>query len=203
MPDKLWIDDFIWWKSIPGFHKLRLIQNGLHFAEDILSAFSWIKICEFRLQFHGNLYRPGTKPLSEPMMMRLSSDICVIRPQWVKCDMQTCMIWWHECSLFPVAVDYLLKMQLWHEMVYISYHKQICTRLAMRCYIVVIVWVSIRFMLSIESYIDGFVQDCSYSSMFAMELLQSCTKLSIYYSGLFLDGIIDCLSITVLRWWSN
>ena len=29
-------------------------------------------------------------------------------------------------------------------------------------------------------YIDGLAQDCSNSSVLAMELLQSCTKTSIY-----------------------
>ena len=29
--------------------------------------------------------RPGDKPLSEPMMVRLPTHICVTRPQWVKC----------------------------------------------------------------------------------------------------------------------
>ena len=33
---------------------------------------------------------------------------------------------------------------------------------------------------SIYAYIDGLVQDCSNSSALAMELLQSCTKPSIY-----------------------
>ena len=28
--------------------------------------------------------RPGDKPLSEPMMVRLQTHICVTRPQWVK-----------------------------------------------------------------------------------------------------------------------
>ena len=32
-----------------------------------------------------------------------------------------------------------------------------------------------------HSDIDGLVQDCSNSSALAMELLQSCTKLSILY----------------------
>ena len=31
-----------------------------------------------------------------------------------------------------------------------------------------------------QIYIDGLVQDCSNSSALAMELLQSCTKPSIY-----------------------
>ena len=33
-------------------------------------------------------HRPGDKPLSEPMMVRLPTHICVTRPQWVK-------LWWH------------------------------------------------------------------------------------------------------------
>ena len=28
--------------------------------------------------------RPGDKPLSEPMMVRLPMHICIVRPQWVK-----------------------------------------------------------------------------------------------------------------------
>ena len=35
--------------------------------------------------------RPSDKPLSEPMMVRLSTHICVTRPQWVN-D----VIWWHR-----------------------------------------------------------------------------------------------------------
>ena len=60
------------------------------------SAFSWMKMFEFRLKFHWSLFnnipalvqimalrRPGDKPLSEPMMVRLPTHICVTRPQWV------------------------------------------------------------------------------------------------------------------------
>ena len=62
-------------------------------------AFSWMKISEFRLKFHWSLLlwvrltilvqimvwrRPGDKPLSEPMMFRLSTHTHVTRPQWVK-----------------------------------------------------------------------------------------------------------------------
>ena len=34
-----------------------------------------------------------------------------------------------------------------------------------------------------HAYINGLVQDCSISSALAMELLQSCTKPSIYITG--------------------
>ena len=64
--------------------------------------FSWMKMYEFRLKFHWSLFlrdpinnipslvqimawrRPGDKPLSEPMMVRLPTHIYVTRPQWVK-----------------------------------------------------------------------------------------------------------------------
>ena len=63
---------------------------------------SWMKICEFRFRFLELKFvtkgpinntpalvqimawrRPGDKPLSEPMMVRLPTHICVNRPQWV------------------------------------------------------------------------------------------------------------------------
>ena len=63
------------------------------------NAFSWMKMFEFRLRFHWNLFLkfqiyntpaldqimvwccPGVKPLSETMMVRLQTDMCVTRPQ--------------------------------------------------------------------------------------------------------------------------
>ena len=52
--------------------------------------FSWMKMHEFCLRFHWNLFhqmmawhRSGDKPLSEPMMVSLLMHICVTRPQWV------------------------------------------------------------------------------------------------------------------------
>ena len=67
------------------------------------NGFSWMKMYEFRLTFHrsgprgpiNNIptlvqimawRRPGDKPLSEPMMVRSPTHICVTRPQWVKLD---------------------------------------------------------------------------------------------------------------------
>ena len=37
--------------------------------------------------------RPGDKPLSEPMLVRSLTHICVTRPQWVKLKMQHMAIW--------------------------------------------------------------------------------------------------------------
>ena len=65
------------------------------------NVFSWMKIYEVRLKFHRSLFlrfkltifpplvqimawrRPGTKPLSEPMMEALLMHACITRPQWV------------------------------------------------------------------------------------------------------------------------
>ena len=80
---------------------LRPRQNGRHFADDIfkrifLNENMWISI-KISLKFvpKGPINnipalvqimawrRPGDKSLSEPMMIRLPTHICVTRPQWV------------------------------------------------------------------------------------------------------------------------
>ena len=80
---------------------LRPRQNGGHFPDDIfkwifLNENAWISI-NISLKFvprgpNNNIptlgqvmawRRPGDKPLSEPMMVRLPTHICVTRPQWV------------------------------------------------------------------------------------------------------------------------
>ena len=81
---------------------LRPRQNGHHFADDLFKCIFvnenvWISI-KISLKFvpKGPIYnipalvqimawrRLGDKPLSEPMIARLSTHICVTRPQWVK-----------------------------------------------------------------------------------------------------------------------
>ena len=81
---------------------LRPRQNGRHYADDIfkcifLNEHVWFPI-KISLKFFpkGQINkipalvkimawrRPGAKPLSEPMMVNLTTHICVIRPQWVK-----------------------------------------------------------------------------------------------------------------------
>ena len=85
-----------------NFNKLRPRQNGRHFPDDI---FKWIFLNEnvcisinISLKFvpRGPINntptlvqvmtwrRTGDKPLSEPMLIRLPTHICVTRPQWVK-----------------------------------------------------------------------------------------------------------------------
>ena len=100
------------WSTSWGYHAiclspgapvtLRPRQNGRHFPDDILKWIFlnenvWISI-NISLKFvpRGPINniptlvqvtarrRPGDKPLSEPMMVRLPTHICVTRPQWVK-----------------------------------------------------------------------------------------------------------------------
>ena len=87
---------------------LRPIQNGRHFADDIfkwifLNENVWIPI-KISLKFvprgpTNNITalvqikawrRPGDKPLSGPMMVRLPTQICVTRPLWVNKK----FVWW-------------------------------------------------------------------------------------------------------------
>ena len=88
--------DTIW-----QLNTLRPRQNGCHFPDDIfkwifLNENVWISI-NISLKFGprgpiNNIqtlvqvmawHRLGNKPLSEPMMVRLLTHICVTRPQWV------------------------------------------------------------------------------------------------------------------------
>ena len=84
------------------FNTLRLTQNGCHLADDLFKCIFlkeniWILI-KISLNFvpKGPINnipalvqvmawcRPGDKPLSKTMMVRLTMPICVTQPQWVK-----------------------------------------------------------------------------------------------------------------------
>ena len=85
-----------------ALNSLSLRQKGRHFSDDIfkgifLSDNIWISINISRNVVPKGLinnipalvqimahHRPGDKPLSETMMVRLPKHICVTRPQWVK-----------------------------------------------------------------------------------------------------------------------
>ena len=80
---------------------LRPRQNGRHFPDDIfkgiflnenewislkisLKVVPWVRINNIPALVQIMAWRrPGDKPLSGPMMIRLSTHICVTRPQWV------------------------------------------------------------------------------------------------------------------------
>ena len=86
--------------TVTGVNTLRPRQNGRHFADDIfkyifLNENVWIAI-KISLKFFPKVLinnitslvqimawrRPGDKPLSEPMMIHLRTNIYVSRPQW-------------------------------------------------------------------------------------------------------------------------
>ena len=85
-----------------GINTLRPRQDGYHFPDDVfkcifLNENAWILI-KISLRFvpKGPINnipafvqimawrRPGDKPLSESMMVKLPTHICITRPQWVK-----------------------------------------------------------------------------------------------------------------------
>ena len=84
-----------WCSSCRSFNILRARQNGRHFPDDIFkwifwNGNVWISI-NISLKFVPRvpinnipIFRPGAKPLSEPMMVRLPTHICDTRPHLVK-----------------------------------------------------------------------------------------------------------------------
>ena len=97
-----WFHEKIWASYQTNFNTLRPRRNEQHFADDIFKRIFfnknvWISIT-ISLKFvpKGPINnipalvqimawrRPGDKPLSEPMMVRSTTHICVTRPQWVK-----------------------------------------------------------------------------------------------------------------------
>ena len=86
----------------PLFNSLRPRRNRRHFADDIFKIIFVNEIAliliKLSLKFvpKGSMNnitalvqimvwrRPGDKPLSEPMLVRIPTHICVARPQWVK-----------------------------------------------------------------------------------------------------------------------
>ena len=120
---------------------LRPRQHGRHFPDNIfkcifLNENVWIAI-EISLKFvpKGDINnipalvqimawrRLGDKPLSEPMMVRLPTHICVIRPQWVNADSVGChynnfqchqwwQSWFHDNYVFSVIIQH----NTWNEM---------------------------------------------------------------------------------------
>ena len=106
---------------------LRPRQHGRHFPDDIFKSVFlndnvWILI-KISLKFVpkgliNNIpalvqimawRRPGDKPLSETMMARLPTHICVTRPQWVKkASARTFKLCWHSGVSFAIKA-YLIQ----------------------------------------------------------------------------------------------
>ena len=113
------------------FITLRPRQNGRHFPDDI---FKWIFFNEnvwisinISLKFvpRGPINdiptmvqvvacrRPGDTPLSEPMMVRLPTHICVTRPQWVS-DIPGNK--WHG-NIIKIRIPKYLIAELWYSLI--------------------------------------------------------------------------------------
>ena len=137
--------------SILYINTLRPRQNGRHFSDDIfrcifLNGNVWTPI-KISVKFvpkgpNNNIqdlvqimawHRPGDKPLSEPMMVRLPTHICVTRPQWVKSTLTMASPGWGLLSQFPLFhyfpifhIHYHLTMEYHHHIWQVS--PQLCCR---------------------------------------------------------------------------
>ena len=106
-----------------AINTLRPRENGRHFEDDIFKCIFvnenlWMPI-KISLKFvpKGPINnipalvqtmawrRPGDKPLSEPMMVRLPTHICVTRPQWVKNPQLFCVLCWIRFNILMVMLS--------------------------------------------------------------------------------------------------
>ena len=103
--------------------------NGRHFADDIFKCIffnenAWISL-NISLKFVPKVRinnipalvqimawrRSGDKPLSEPMMVRLPTHICVARPQWVKDTLDDTVLtylrqWWSGSHFVKLSTEF-------------------------------------------------------------------------------------------------
>ena len=124
---------------------LRPRHNGCHFADDILKCIFLNENAQISLKISLKFVpkvrinnipglvqimawrRPGDKPLSEPMMARLPTHICITRPQWVnKMDacywqlsrklpenLQISIDTWWKCMISTPALKYAMWLKWW------------------------------------------------------------------------------------------
>ena len=89
----IFLDENVW---IPIKISLKFVPKG-----PINNIPSLVQIMAWR--------RPGDKPLSEPMMVRLPTHIYVTRPQWVKSAIF--LLYW--CGIFRSSYDNALTWMSW------------------------------------------------------------------------------------------
>ena len=89
------------WLRMPwhlyGRSSITWIQVSLKFVP--MSPVNKIPALDLSLDQIKAWHRPGDKPLSEPMLVRLPTHICITRPQWVNKPIQWmfsqhCGYWW-------------------------------------------------------------------------------------------------------------
>ena len=118
---------------------LRPRKNGRHFADDTLNRIFLNEIVRISIKISMKFVpkgpinnipslvqimawrRPGDKPLSEPMMVRLPTHICVTRPQRVKrsCDVALMyyLIDWFRLTLTIISTHTRQHLPSWHAIV--------------------------------------------------------------------------------------
>ena len=121
--DTPWLTCHLWGWARGGFWEDIMLTHwgwdrmAAIFQTTFSDAFSWMKIFKFRLGLLkfvpkspiNNIpalvqimawRRPGDKPLYEPMMVNLSTHICVTRPQWVNG-----LCWLHLCHWYSMMMS--------------------------------------------------------------------------------------------------
>ena len=97
----MWDSFKLHWSNVALTHWDRDKMAAVWQQTTFSNVFSWMKMYEFQLKFHWNLFlrvqltifpalfqimdwrRPGGNLLSEPIMVRLQTHICITRPHWV------------------------------------------------------------------------------------------------------------------------
>ena len=112
------------WFSTGRFNTLRPRQNDRHFPDDTFKRIFLNENVRISIKISPKFVpkcpikkipalvqimawrRPGDKPLSEPMMIRLQTHICVTRPQWVKPHLPRLlhMHWCIRLTLIPAWI---------------------------------------------------------------------------------------------------
>ena len=188
---KIW-QLMIWWHKEPGhksFNTLRPRQNGRLLADDVFKCIFLNENVWILLKFvpKGPINNipslvqvmawrwPGDKPLSEPMMVSLLTDICITQPQWVNIIYVICHIsftfweWYMTCN-FNFSRTKISELM---ELIYLQ-------AVYIRGAVATSPWGQIHLgFVTGTGHNDGLVQEWCNSSALAMELHLSCANQSI------------------------
>ena len=86
------------------------------------NVISWVKKLAFRLKFLCNIptlvqimawWLPGDKPLIEPIVVKLSTYMCVTRPQWAKSPISIVIYQFTTYTTFESGVSYHVIYPRW------------------------------------------------------------------------------------------
>ena len=131
------VRNFLFQHHSSQFKSLSPRQNGRHYTDDIfkcifLNENIWISsnislkfVPEWQINKIPALVqimawrRPGTKPLSEPMMFRLLTHICITRPQWV--NKLSLLVMWIPQMITAIWSHLLVHPSLWDLSGFISF----------------------------------------------------------------------------------